>query len=80
MWRYRLNGGKIPFFFIFKKIISGYLWTGSECVSVQISDCKCCLSPSTSQFYFSALAFRCFVSVVTAKDSGREGGRSDHRR
>ena len=53
---------------------------GSECVSVQISDCKCCLSPSTSQFYFSGLAFRCFVSVVTAKDSGREGGRSDHRR
>ena len=53
---------------------------GSECVSVRISDFKCCLCPSTSQFYFSALAVCCFVSVVTAKDSGREGGRSDHRR
>ena len=26
MWRYRLNGGKIPVFF-FKKIIPGDLWT-----------------------------------------------------
>ena len=27
VWRCRLNGGKIPFFFFFKKIISGDLWT-----------------------------------------------------
>ena len=77
VWSYRLNRRKIPFF---RKIVSGYVWTGPEYVFVRFSDFKCCLSPSTSHIYFSALAFRCFVSVVTAKDSSREGGRSDHRR
>ena len=78
--RCRLNGGKIPFFFFQKDHIRRLVDVGSECVSVRISDFKCCLCPSTSQFYFSALAVCCFVSVVTAKDSSREGGRSDHRR
>ena len=81
VWRCRLNGGKIPFFFFSKK---SYPETCGRGLSVFLSKSLIVsvvyLHPRLSSIFQLLLLPRCFVSVVTAKDSGREGGRSDHRR